>query len=172
MSLYLLVRQSASLLTSVPLKNNRSPTKEKTNMKTLLSLLLSILTLGSSVVFAEDSPMTPIVGADLYCEQEGGMFAFDLENGKEKIWRGDPGVSDGLQLTVTSFERHRCPGCYSANATLTFFGQTIELRFTLSGELQLPGALKQWLKVEARDRDNAPSNFEVLFERLECRRAS
>ena len=110
----------------------------------------------------DSSPLSKIENADLICKDGGGLYAFDTKG--KRVWQGDPGMDEGIELKVSSFRTLKCPGCFDVEAKLDFLGQSQELKLTLRGVTA--SFSKSTLKVEAKQEDG---KMEELFK-FNCER--
>lgn len=98
------------------------------------SIAIFFLLLGSysSQAFINPGPSSPITtirGANLFCTENTtpSLVSIDADLGSERVWWGDISQPQAFQLTVTSFDRMRCPKCYRIRAQLLVMGQTFNL---------------------------------------------
>lgn len=95
--------------------------------------LLVLFMLSSSLVFAADSGITPIENPTWICSQKGGTVVLNVE--QERLWQGElPSDTEGLELDVQTFEKARCPNCYSVVAKLSFMGESADFYYNFIGD--------------------------------------
>ena len=97
-----------------------------------MSLLKSVFCMGLlSLCFsaaAIPGTVTPIEDPSLVCSGDIGVISISDQH--ERVWHGEPGQSDGMELEVLSFDRMRCPHAYDIQAKLIFFGTKADARLT------------------------------------------
>jgi len=109
-----------------------------------LNIVIALFVLGvGGASFAgggDDSmfDLDPIVGADLVCGDDGG--AIHVNTKEEKAWQGELDQNEGLPLIVTNFTRARCPNCFSFDAELRLFGQSVHLKVKTHNVFEKQGA--------------------------------
>jgi len=81
-----------------------------------------------------DSVLSKIVGAELFCENDGAMYAIDTELNKERVWLADPGEKEGIELTVHKFKRLSCANCYKILTEVNFLGDSLILKIKTKGK--------------------------------------
>ena len=90
-----------------------------------LITLFFVAALGAGAV-ATPGDITPIEGANLVCVYgDGGMVAINAKD--ERVWQGDPGDEEALELLVVQFNRFRCPNAYDIQAKLIVFGEEADV---------------------------------------------
>ncbi|MCB9027239.1 MAG: hypothetical protein H6625_13035 [Bdellovibrionaceae bacterium] len=126
-------------------------------------LLICTIQLGSSLVFGfdlepveGDSPTTLIDRADLICEDSGVKFAIRTAFQDEKVWQSDPGMDDGIELSINKFERMKCPSTYSIEATLTMFGSELVMTLETHSSCGLDGDITLDVYADGRLIKNVP----------------
>ena len=96
-------------------------------MNQFLSLLFGVFVMFSGSAMAMAGDFTPITGANLVCNfGDSGMIAINAS--EERVWQGNPGDEEGLELQVIRFDRFRCPNAYDIQAKLVVFGEEAEVR--------------------------------------------
>lgn len=96
-------------------------------------VLISILLFSGQAFSQLDVELSKITGADLICDQPGAMFAFDFERGSQRVWQGDPGETEGIELSDVKVQVYRCPYCYDVNATLKVSDSKMDYSFKIRG---------------------------------------
>ena len=96
-----------------------------------------------------DSPITKIVGEDLRCEDHGVLFALRTAEHDEKVWQSDPGMNDGLEVTIKKFDRYECPYNFNIEAEVVAFGMTAPLNLKVSTPVSEGGCVDQPIQLEA-----------------------
>ncbi len=127
------------------------------NFAFALTLTLSLAT--ASIARAESmptaapeeaaSPLSKIENANISCKDSNALYAIDTHG--KRVWQGDPGMDEGLELKVTQFKTLKCPGCYDIEAKLEFLGETQELKLVLRGAAG--SFTKSDLSVEAKQEN-------------------
>lgn len=89
--------------------------------------------LGAAILFgfsalAQPGTITPIENPNLVCSGDIGVVSINDE--QERVWHGEPGQSDGMELEILQFDRFRCPNAYDIQAKLIFFGTKADARLT------------------------------------------
>jgi hypothetical protein len=62
------------------------------------------------------------IRADVVCGDKGGAFHINTKEGL--VWQAELNDTEGLPLTVTKFQRFRCPSCFDIDAQFDLMGQT------------------------------------------------
>lgn len=114
----------------------------------------------------ETSPVSKIEGASLVCEKDGGLFAFALDHGKERVWQGSSESEEALELAVKKADHPKCPGCHDLTAELKLGGESQEFEFKLRA-LGAAQAMSPELTVSAKLEDGASE--EIM--KLSCHKA-
>lgn len=92
-------------------------------------VFFSVLLGMGNTSLATPGDITPIEGANLICVYgDGGMIAINATD--ERVWQGDPGDTEALELQVVQFNRFRCPNAYDIQAKLIVFGEEADVRLT------------------------------------------
>ncbi|MBK7959906.1 MAG: hypothetical protein IPK04_00950 [Bdellovibrionales bacterium] len=112
-------------------------------MKILIVLFLGFLSFEAAmatnfcgqVLGKEDSPITLIENESLICEDPGVMYAMDTTLGAERVWQSDPGQVEGIELSLISFDRGRCPYCYFIRGEIRMFGESLKVDLEVSQTL-------------------------------------
>lgn len=75
------------------------------------------------------SPITKVQGADLFCSYQNtsGAISIDVNQGSERVWWGESGQPEALQLSILSFDRLRCLKCYRIQAQLLLMGEAFNV---------------------------------------------
>lgn len=128
-------------------------------MKTFLCASLLNFILISTVVFAEDSPLTPIQNADLVCSGSHAMVAINTQ--KQKVWLADPGDTEGAELTIGKFLVSKCPDCYDITATFSMMGQDQHFKLEIRGQI---AANPQLTLFSISDIENPDSDSQKIGE--------
>lgn len=83
-----------------------------------------------------DSPVTKIQDPGLVCEAQGVMYAINYQTeGQERVWQGDPGDTEGLELHVAKFVRLSSPVSYNITAYLQVGGERIRIEMPIRGKV-------------------------------------
>lgn len=77
---------------------------------------------------AQPGTITPIEDPSLVCQGDIGVVSINAD--QERVWHGEPGQSDGMELEILQFDRFRCPNAYDIQAKLIFFGTKADARLT------------------------------------------
>lgn len=103
-----------------------------------ISCFISTLAWAQPSDFPASSPITSVQSAQLWCGDRGGGFYLDLK--KKKVWQGEAGDSEAMELDVQKFELLECTLCFAIQAALHFYGETVVWDLSLAsdgGELNL-----------------------------------
>ena len=98
----------------------------------IVSLLFALLTVLNvhADVFPPGLELTPIQGAQLFCSNQGVMYAINFR--QERVWQSDRGERDGLELKRVKITRLRCPRCYDISGVL-LDSMNLELQIRAKG---------------------------------------
>ncbi|MCB0384256.1 MAG: hypothetical protein KDD43_02600 [Bdellovibrionales bacterium] len=98
----------------------------------LIALVLPISAYAFIPSSPGDSPITKIVDEDLRCEDSGAMFAIKSTENSEKVWQSDPGMDDGIEMSILRFDRFECPFNFYIETEISMFGQVTPVTLKVS----------------------------------------